>query len=97
VGETMQLEYPVSCQAVVCKNPAQFKIASQWSDGVTHELKTYSLACAACLPSLLRQAREHQKACPRSTGESLGKPGIYERNNPRNSRELSRRTDLETA
>ena len=53
----MQIEYPVLCQFPGCGRPAGFKVASQWSDGTTHELKTYSLSCEFCLPSLLRQAR----------------------------------------
>ena len=93
----MQIEYPVLCQFPGCGRPAGFKVASQWSDGTTHELKTYSLSCEFCLPSLLRQARERHKACPRSAGETLGKPGVYQRSNPRNSLELTRRPDLETA
>jgi hypothetical protein len=91
----MLLEYPVVCHRPDCTNLAEFKIAAQWSDGTTHELKTYSLSCAACLPTLFPQSREKQKNCRRTAGETLGKPGVYERQNPRNPRQLARRPDLE--
>ena len=38
------------CYAAGCPNRAEFKIAARWSDGITTELKTYYLACPACLP-----------------------------------------------
>ena len=93
----MLVEYPVVCHRPGCTNAAGFKIAAQWSDGTTHELKTYSLSCVACLPVLFPLAREKQKDCRRTAGETLGKPGVYERKNPRNPGQLARRTDLEVA
>jgi len=92
----MLTDYPVVCSRPGCGNAAQFKIAAQWSDGTTDELKTYSFACNACLPILLPEAREKQRTCRRAPGETHGKPGIYERKDPRDPRALLRRPDLET-
>ena len=48
--------YPVLCYAPGCTRPAAFKVAARWSDGVTGELKTYSLACPDCLAKLFAAA-----------------------------------------
>ena len=54
--------YPVHCYQPGCGQPALYKIAARWSDGVTEELKTYALACAGCLPELFR--RSQRQAAP---------------------------------
>jgi hypothetical protein len=87
--------YPVLCYAPGCREPAAFKIASVWSDGVTRELKTYSLACPACLPGLYPSAVAKQAACRLIPGESLERPGVYELQPGSRDRGLVRRTDLE--
>ena len=74
---------------------AQFKIASCWSDGVTQELKTYGLSCAACLPARLTSARTKKTACRLTAGESLESPGIYEIARGTRDARLCRRSDLE--
>ncbi len=85
--------YPVCCSG--CGRPAAYKIAARWSDGVTHELKTYGLACEDCLAEWYRRGRERQAACRLAPGETLGPPGIYELARGRRDRELTRRTELE--
>ena len=55
--------YPILCYTQGCGQLAQYKIAACWSDGVTQELKTYALTCAACLAESLRRSREKQAAC----------------------------------
>jgi hypothetical protein len=87
--------YPVLCSAVGCGRLAQFKIAADWSDGVTRELKTYCLACEPCLPALLAHAHAKHAACRLAPGESLGAPGVYELRRDARDRELVRRPDLE--
>lgn len=87
--------YPVICYAPGCGQPARFKIAARWSDGITHELKTYSLACEKCLTKLLADARKKQAECRLTTGETLEPPGIYEWTKGQRDRQLSRRSDLE--
>ncbi len=87
--------YPVICYAPGCKNEAVFKVAAQWSDGVTHELKTYYLACPGCLADLYARARAKRAACRLAPGESLQEPGIYEMHRGERDRALARRRDLE--
>lgn len=87
--------YPVMCYAAGCGAPALFKVAAKWSDGTTAELKTYSLACDACLPKLFANAVEKRAACRLGVGETLDAPGVYELARGGRDRALSRRSDLE--
>jgi len=87
--------YPVICYAPGCQAPAAYKIAARWSDGVTHELKTYHLACPACLPKLYTAAVTKRAACRLAPGEKLDEPGIYELHRGERDKTLKRRTDLE--
>lgn len=87
--------YPVRCHVPACDAEAHFKIAARWSDGTTDELKTYSLACPACLPGLLASARAKQRACRLAPGEALDPPAVYELVRGTRDRQLVRRPDLE--
>ncbi len=87
--------YLVSCYRGGCGQPARFKIAAHWSDGVTGELKTYFLACADCLPELYRSSCVKQAACRTAPGEILERPGIFDLERGKRDRELQRRVDLE--
>jgi hypothetical protein len=89
--------YPVRCYTPGCGRPAVFKIAARWSDGITHELKTYALTCEACLAGLFRRSCERQSVCRLAPDETLEVPGIYELAPARRDRQLTRRPDLETA
>lgn len=80
--------YPVLCNS--CGATAKFKIASRWSDGVTSELKTYSLCCEKCLAKSFLEAKKRQVACPLALDEMLEAPHIYER-----ASTLTPRPDLE--
>ena len=71
--------YPVRCHAPGCGREAVFKIASRWSDGQTHELKTYSLCCGDCLDGELKSALERFAACRLAPGESLTRPEAFDR------------------
>ncbi len=73
------MNYVVRCTAPGCANPAGFKIAARWSDGVTHELKTYSLCCERCLNAELGAAEVKQQACRLALGESLEPPAVFAR------------------
>jgi hypothetical protein len=70
--------YPVLCYRKGCGQPATYKIAACWSDGLTQELKTYALSCPACLAEWFRQSRLRQAACRTTRGETLEVPGIFE-------------------
>ncbi|HUR52778.1 MAG TPA: hypothetical protein VMZ71_01520 [Gemmataceae bacterium] len=87
--------YPVRCYAPGCSQPAAFKIAARWSDGLTHELKTYSLACPDCVEKLFAAAGTKRAACRLAPGETLDEPGVYELSRGGRDRALKRRADLE--
>ncbi len=69
--------YPVICYAPNCGKEAVYKVAAQWSDGVTGELKTYYLSCPDCLAALYQKATFKRNKCQLAPGESLSVPGIY--------------------
>ena len=87
--------YPVGCYAPGCTRLAAFKVASRWSDGNTHELKTYSLACAECLAAEFARAIVKRAACRLAPGETLEEPGVYELHRGERDRTLKRRPELE--
>jgi len=69
--------YPIICYQPDCGQPAVYKIAARWSDGVTEELKTYALSCPACLPTSYRRSLHNQASCRLAPGEILEPPGIF--------------------
>jgi len=82
--------YQVLCYGHDCKNPAVYKIAARWSDGVVGELKTYGLACEQHLRELF------QHACAKQTaGETLEPAGIYHLQRGQRDQTLERLTELE--
>lgn len=87
--------YPVLCYRDGCRSPARYKIAARWSDGVTHELKTYALSCEACLATQFARSQVKQAACRLAAGETLEPPGIYELVRGKRDPQLVRRADLE--
>ncbi len=89
--------YALLCYQPGCRQPARFKIAARWSDGHTQELKTYGLACEACLATWFQRALARQKVCRLARGETLEVPGIFELVRGQRDRERVRRLDLERA
>ena len=87
--------YPVICYRPGCPEAAVYKIAARWSDGITQELKTYALACAACLADQYIRARAKRATCRLAPGETLEEPGVYELTHGRRDQQLVRRPDLE--
>lgn len=87
--------YPLICYRPRCGQPARYKIAARWSDGVTRELKTYALSCDGCVAEQFRQALAKQATCRLTAGESLDQPGIFALARGRRDHELVRRADLE--
>jgi hypothetical protein len=87
--------YPLWCYRAGCNQPAVFKVAARWSDGLTEELKTYALSCPDCLAEWLARSREKQQACRLAPGEVLEPPGVYELARGCRDRQLKRRIDLE--
>src|SRR5438477_12450990 len=87
--------YPILCYTRACGKPAIYKIAARWSDGVTHELKTYALCCADCLADWFGRSRQKQAACRLAKGEKLEPPGIFTLQRGRRDTEIDRLRDLE--
>ena len=71
--------YPIYCYRHGCGKPALYKIAARWSDGATQELKTYALACAACLADSFHRGRKKQAACRLAPGETLVVGGLRQK------------------
>jgi hypothetical protein len=87
--------YPVLCYRTGCQCPAIYKVAARWSDGVTEELKTYSLCCAECLPKLFHLAQARRAACRLAPGETIDPPAIFEVHRGARDRDLTRLPELE--
>jgi len=87
--------YAIRCYRKGCPQPALYKIAARWSDGITKELKTYALCCAECLPGFYQQSVQKQKSCRTAGGETLEAPGIFLMERGQRDRQLTRLTDLE--
>ena len=87
--------YVIRCNSQDCSNEAVYKIASRWSDGLTGELKTYSLCCEKCLPEQFRASRIKQSACRLAPGETLEPPSIFRITRGQRDKELERLSELE--
>jgi hypothetical protein len=87
--------YQVFCYSRDCKNPAEYKIAARWSDGIVGELKTYGLCCEEHLREWFNRAREKQKVCRLTVGETLEPPGIYHLRRGQRDQALQRLAELE--
>jgi hypothetical protein len=87
--------YRILCYEPGCGGDAVYKIAARWSDGVSHDLKTYGLTCEAHLPKWYERSLARQAACQRAANETLDPPGIYRLERGRRDGELERLTDLE--
>jgi hypothetical protein len=87
--------YAVLCYTKGCGHKAIYKIAAGWSDGLTGELKTYALSCAACLPQWFATSRSKQAACRLAPGEVLEAPGVYHLARGQHDQQLRRADDVE--
>jgi len=72
-----RFHYTPTCSAPDCEAPAVFKVAAPWSNGTSHELKNYGLACEAHRDSLLVRAKLHQRNLALVEGETMGSVGLY--------------------
>ena len=87
--------YAVLCYTPGCGHKATYKIAARWSDGLTGELKTYALSCAACLPQWFVASRKKQAACRLAPGEVLEAPGVYHLERGQHDQQLQHADDVE--
>jgi hypothetical protein len=54
-----------------------YKVAAPWSNGTSHELKNYGLACDDHRNSMLARAQLHRQGLLLAEGETLGSVGLY--------------------
>ncbi|HEV3146351.1 MAG TPA: hypothetical protein VGZ47_20860 [Gemmataceae bacterium] len=87
--------YVIRCYSRGCPREAVYKVASRWSDGITSELKTYSLCCAECLPARFLASLQKQAACRTAPGEILEPPGIYLLSHGQRDQQLQRLAAME--
>ena len=76
--EAIKFGYHARCSALGCQVPARFKIAAPWSDGTSHELKNYGLACDHHKESQLTHAQIRRQGLVVADGETVGTVGLYE-------------------
>jgi hypothetical protein len=69
--------YRPGCTAVGCQEQALYKIAATWSDGTSHELKNYGLACELHRDAQLEIARRRHAILKLAEGETVGPVRIY--------------------
>src|SRR5579864_3855891 len=87
--------YPIRFYTPGCRREAVYKVASSWSDGITSELKTYSLCCAECLPAQFHASLQKQAACRTAPVEFLEPPGIFLLLSGQRDQQLQRLSKLE--
>jgi hypothetical protein len=85
--------YRPTCNAPQCGKPARYKIAAAWSDGTSHELKNYGLACDDHAASELERARRHHEGLRLADGETVGPVEIYLLQDGCRDTELARAVD----
>ena len=85
----------VCCSSPECTEPAVYKIARPWSDGVFNELKSYGLACADHLGPVFKGAQARKKDYKPGEAETFGQIGIYKLEPGKRDRQLQRLSGLE--
>lgn len=85
--------YQPRCSAANCDKPAVFKVAAPWSNGTSHELKNYGLACEDHRDSQLARAQLHSQGLSLAEGETLGAVGLYRLEPGKRDAELARLPD----
>lgn len=69
--------YTPQCSAPGCDRPATLKLGAPWSNGRSHELKNYGLACDQHRDGLLADARRRRQGLALAEGETVGDVGVY--------------------
>jgi hypothetical protein len=93
--EFVMMNYPVLCYEANCGQPAVYKIAAQWSDGLMQELKTFSLSCQAHLAGQFASSLERHGKTRLLPGEISERPGIFQLTGGWRDKELVRLEELE--
>lgn len=85
----------IRCGQEGCNEPAAYKIAARWSDGVFNELKSYGFACSDHLGPIFRGAEDRRSDYNTTPGESLGEIQIYKWETGKRDGQLVRLPGLE--
>jgi len=85
----------VRCTHAGCEEPAVYKVAAPWSDGVFTELKSFGLSCADHLGPVFRAAEGRRKEYHPTEAETVGNIGIYKYEQGKRDRQLQRLSGLE--
>ncbi len=85
----------VCCSDPSCTEPAVYKIAAPWSNGVFNELKSFGFACADHLGPVFKQAESRRKVYHPTEAETVGVIGIYKYEPGKRDRQLQRLSGLE--
>jgi hypothetical protein len=85
----------VCCSHPNCHEPAAYKLAAAWSDGVFSELKTYGHACVDHLGPVFRDAEARYNACAPAPGEVVEELAIFRYEQGKRDRQLQRLWGLE--
>jgi hypothetical protein len=93
MDDVKPFRYRPRCSAPGCNEPAVYKVAAPWSNGTSHELKNYGLACEAHRNSQLALAQVHRQGLALAEGETLGAVGLYHLEPGRRDKELRRLPD----
>ena len=70
-------QYTPICSASECGGEAVYKIAAEWSNGISRELKNYGLACESHRDSQLARGQIHSEGLRLAEGETVGPVGVY--------------------
>lgn len=85
----------IHCSLKGCSEPAVYKIAARWADGVFSELKSYGFSCADHLGAAFRGSEARRSDYATTPGESLGEIQIYRWEQGKRDSQLVRLTGLE--
>jgi hypothetical protein len=70
--------YTPTCNVKGCDQPARYKVAAPWTDGVQKELRNYGVYCADHSEGQLELARDRQAKVRMVPGEEVGEMRLYE-------------------
>jgi hypothetical protein len=91
--EPTTFRYQPACSAPGCAQTALYKVAAPWSDGTSHELKNYGLACTEHRDALQDRARRNRQGLTLAEGETVGPVGLYRLEAGKRDVELPRLAD----
>ena len=69
--------YEPLCSRPDCGRPAVFKLAAEWRDPLSRELRTYGLTCESHRDELLEAARGRQRRIHPGEGEVVAVVDTY--------------------